>query len=130
MKLAAPNLPFFQQIVVRGVLITVGVHSSGALGASGIHRPSGKDRALTARTFYRRDVQHDLLLTALFSIPLANLSADAILAAYRIVAAAIFFGEPVGGAVLSRLASGLLASRSLSAPAWTAGDIRCMVWQR
>jgi hypothetical protein len=40
MKLAAPNLPFFQQIVVRR-LITVGFHSSGALGHLG-YRPSGK----------------------------------------------------------------------------------------
>jgi hypothetical protein len=31
MKLAAPNLPFFQQIVVRGVLITVGLFILAAL---------------------------------------------------------------------------------------------------
>jgi S-adenosylmethionine uptake transporter len=97
MKLAAPNLPFFQQIVVRGVLITVGLFILAALWGHLGYRPSGKDRALTALRTFAEMFSTIFFLTALFSIPLANLSA--ILQSLPLtvtLAAAIFFGEPVG----------------------------------
>lgn len=97
MKLAAPNLPFFQQIVVRGVLITVGLFIIAALWGHLGYRPSGKDRALTALRTFAEMFSTIFFLTALFSIPLANLSA--ILQSLPLtvtLAAAIFFGEPVG----------------------------------
>lgn len=97
MKLAAPNLPFFQQIVVRGVLITVGLFILAVLWGHLGYRPSGKDRALTALRTFAEMFSTIFFLTALFSIPLANLSA--ILQSLPLtvtLAAAIFFGEPVG----------------------------------
>ena len=97
MKLAAPNLPFFQQIMVRGVLITVGLFILAALWGHLGYRPSGKDRALTALRTFAEMFSTIFFLTALFSIPLANLSA--ILQSLPLtvtLAAAIFFGEPVG----------------------------------
>jgi drug/metabolite transporter (DMT)-like permease len=97
MKLAAPNLPFFQQIVVRGVLITFGLFFLAALWGHLGYRPSGKDRALTALRTCAEMFSTIFFLTALFSIPLANLSA--ILQSLPLtvtLAAAVFFGEPVG----------------------------------
>ena len=97
MKLAAPNLPFFQQIVVRGVLITFGLFILSAFWGHLGHRPSRKDRALTALRTCAEMFSTIFFLTALFSIPLANLSA--ILQSLPLtvtLAAAIFFGEPVG----------------------------------
>jgi drug/metabolite transporter (DMT)-like permease len=97
MKLAAPNLPFFQQIVVRGVLITFGLFLLAALWGHLGYRPSGKDRALTALRTCAEMFSTIFFLTALFSIPLANLSA--ILQSLPLtvtLAAAVFFGEPVG----------------------------------
>jgi S-adenosylmethionine uptake transporter len=97
MKLAAPNLPFFQQIVVRGILITVGLFILAALWGHLGYRPSRKDRALTALRTFAEMFSTIFFLTALFSIPLANLSA--ILQSLPLtvtLAAAIFFGEPVG----------------------------------
>jgi S-adenosylmethionine uptake transporter len=97
MKLAAPNLPFFQQIVVRGILITVGLFILATLWGHLGYRPSRKDRALTALRTFAEMFSTIFFLTALFSIPLANLSA--ILQSLPLtvtLAAAIFFGEPVG----------------------------------
>lgn len=97
MKLAAPNLPFFQQIVVRGVMITFGLFILAALWGHLGYKPSSKDRALTALRTFAEMFSTIFLLTALFSIPLANLSA--ILQALPLtvtLAAAIFLGEPVG----------------------------------
>ncbi|AGI69803.1 hypothetical protein OAN307_c44370 [Octadecabacter antarcticus 307] len=97
MKLAAPNLPFFQQIVIRGVMITFGLFILAALWGHLGYKPSSKDRALTALRTFAEMFSTIFLLTALFSIPLANLSA--ILQALPLtvtLAAAIFLGEPVG----------------------------------
>ncbi len=97
MKLAAPNLPFFQQIVARGVMITFGLFILAAMWGHLGYRPSGKDRALTALRTFAEMFSTIFLLTALFSIPLANLSA--ILQSLPLtvtLAAAIFLGEPVG----------------------------------
>ena len=97
MKLAAPNLPFFQQIFMRGVLITVGLvifaYLCGHLG----YRANRTDRLLTLVRTFAEAIGTIFFLTALFSIPIANLSA--ILQALPLtvtLAAAVFLGEPVG----------------------------------
>ena len=97
MKLAAPDLPFFQQIMIRGILITIGLFVLAAMWGHLTYRPSRKDRALTALRTCAEMFSTIFFLTALFSIPLANLSA--ILQALPLtvtLAAALFLGEPVG----------------------------------
>lgn len=97
MKVAAPNLPFFQQIVLRGVIITFGLFVLAAFWGHLGYRPSGRDRALTALRTLAEIFSTIFFLTALFSISLANLSA--ILQALPLtvtLAAAVFQGEHVG----------------------------------
>lgn len=97
MKLAAPNLPFFQQIFLRGVLITTGLFILAAIWGHLRYKPSRKDRTLTVFRTLAEMISTIFFLTALFSIPLANLSA--ILQALPLtitLVAAIFLGEPVG----------------------------------
>ncbi|MCF2873020.1 DMT family transporter [Octadecabacter sp. G9-8] len=97
MKLASSNLPFFQQIFMRGVLITIGLTILAHFWGHLRFRPSRKDRALTALRTAAEAIGTIFFLTALFSIPIANLSA--ILQALPLtvtLAAAIFLGEPVG----------------------------------
>lgn len=97
MKLAAPNMPFFQQIVMRGVLITIGLTILAAIWGHLRYRPSRKDHVLTTVRTLAEALSTMMFLTALFAIPLANISA--ILQALPLtvtLAAAIFLGEPVG----------------------------------
>lgn len=97
MKLASPDLPFFQQIFMRGVLITVGLTILASAWGHLNFKPSRKDRALTVLRTLAEAIGTIFFLTALFSIPIANLSA--ILQALPLtvtLAAAIFLGEPVG----------------------------------
>jgi len=97
MKLAAPNLPFYQQIFMRGVMITLGLTILAAIWGHLSFRPNRKDRALTLLRTLAEAIGTVFFLTALFSIPIANLSA--ILQALPLtvtLAAAIFLGEPVG----------------------------------
>lgn len=97
MKLASPNLPFFQQIFMRGVLISIGLFILAALWGHLNFKPDRKDRILTALRTLAEAVGTVFFLTALFSIPIANLSA--ILQALPLtvtLAAAVFLGEPVG----------------------------------
>lgn len=97
MKLAAPNLPFFQQIFMRGVLITLGLTVLAALWGQLRFRPSRKDSVLTVLRTLAEAMGTLFFLTALFSMPIANLSA--ILQALPLtvtLAAAVFLGEPVG----------------------------------
>ncbi|PVA06414.1 DMT family transporter [Thalassorhabdomicrobium marinisediminis] len=97
MKLASPGVPFFEQIFLRGVLITLGLTGlAWALGQLSF-RPSRRDRALTLLRTLTETVGTVIFLTALFSMPIANLSA--ILQALPLtvtLAAAVFLGEPVG----------------------------------
>ncbi|AKS44828.1 Permease of the drug/metabolite transporter (DMT) superfamily [Octadecabacter temperatus] len=97
MKLASPNLPFFQQIFMRGALITIGLFILAAIWGHLRFKPDRKDRLLTALRTLAEAVGTVFFLTALFSIPIANLSA--ILQALPLtvtLAAAVFLGEPVG----------------------------------
>lgn len=109
MKLAAPNLPFFQQIALRGVMITIGLTILAAMWGHLSFKPSRKDRALTAVRTLAEAVGTIFFLTALFIIPLANLSA--ILQALPLtvtLAAAIFLGEPVGWRRLAAILVGFI----------------------
>lgn len=97
MKLAAPELPFFQQIFMRGVLITAGLFGLAFLWGHMGYRISRRDRVLSLIRTGAEAIGTLMFLTALFSIPIANLSA--ILQALPLtvtLAAAIFFGETVG----------------------------------
>lgn len=97
MKLAAPDLPFFQQIFMRGVLITLGLTCLAAMWGHLSYKSSAKDRVLVSIRTAAEAIGTTFFLTALFSIPLANLSA--ILQALPLtvtLAAAVFLGEPVG----------------------------------
>lgn len=97
MKLAAADLPFFQQIFMRGCLITVGLFIMALIWGHMGFRPSGRDRLLTALRTLAEAVGTLLFLTALFSMPIANLSA--ILQALPLtvtLAAAVFLREAVG----------------------------------
>lgn len=97
MKLASPDLPFFQLIVMRGALITIGLTVLAALWGHLRFKPSGRDRLLVTLRTLAEAIGTYFFLTALFVIPLANLSA--ILQALPLtvtLAAAVFLGEPVG----------------------------------
>lgn len=97
MKLAASDLPFFQQIFMRGVLITIGLTLLAYFWGHLSYRPSPNDRMLTWLRTAAEAIGTIFFLTALFIIPLANLSA--ILQALPLtvtLAAAVFLGEPVG----------------------------------
>ncbi|MCW1950567.1 MAG: DMT family transporter [Octadecabacter sp.] len=97
MKLAAPNLPFFQQIFMRGVLITIGLFVLASIWGHLRFKPDRKDRLLTFVRTLAEAIGTVFFLTALFSIPIANLTA--ILQALPLtvtLAAAVFLGEPIG----------------------------------
>jgi len=97
MKLAATNLPFFQQIFMRGCMISIGLFMLARAWGHMAHRPTAKDRWLTVLRTFAEAVGTLFFLTALFSMPIANLSA--ILQALPLtvtLAAALFLGEPVG----------------------------------
>ncbi|WP_296421186.1 DMT family transporter [Pseudooctadecabacter sp.] len=97
MKLASPDLPFFQQVFMRGCLITTGLYILARMWGHMAYRPTPKDRRLTALRTAAEAFGTVFFLTALYSMPLANLSA--ILQALPLtvtLAAAVFLGEPVG----------------------------------
>lgn len=97
MKLAAPGLPFFQQVFLRGCMICIGLWALAGIWGHMAHRPSRRDRGLMAIRTMAEALGTVLFLTALFSMPLAHLSA--ILQALPLtvtLAAAVFLGEGVG----------------------------------
>ena len=97
MKLASPDLPFFQQVFMRGCLITIGLYSLARIWGHMTYAPTPNDRRLTALRTAAEAFGTVFFLTALYSMPLANLSA--ILQALPLtvtLAAAVFLGEPVG----------------------------------
>ena len=97
MKLASPGLPFFQQIFMRGCLITLGLYLLARMWGHLAHRPSPRDRVLTGLRTLAEAVATLFFLAALYSMPIANLSA--ILQALPLtvtLAAALFLREQVG----------------------------------
>lgn len=96
-KLASLNVPFFEMIFIRGVLITIGLLLLAAHWGHLQYKPSRKDRTLTLLRTAAECAGTYFFLTALLSIPIANLSA--ILQALPLtvtLAAALFFREAVG----------------------------------
>lgn len=109
MKLAAPNLPFFQQIFMRGVLIILGLYVIALLSGHMGYRISRSDRILSLIRTAAEAIGTVLFLKALFSIPIANLSA--ILQALPLtvtLAAALIFGETVGWRRLAAIMVGFI----------------------
>ncbi len=97
MKLAAPDLPFFQQIFMRGFLISLGLYLLARLSGHMAYQISQRDRRLSLVRTAAESIGTFFFLTALFSLPFANLSA--ILQALPLtvtLAAVLFFGETVG----------------------------------
>lgn len=109
MKLAAPNLPFFQQVFMRGCLITVGLFILAGIWGHLSYKPTGPARALTALRTLAEAVGTLCFLTALFSMPIANLSA--ILQALPLtvtLAAAVLLREAVGWKRLAAILVGFV----------------------
>ncbi|MBT8410823.1 MAG: DMT family transporter, partial [Octadecabacter sp.] len=97
MKLASPDVPFFQAITLRGMMITVGLLVLAYLRGQLRYRPNRRDWGLISLRTVAEAVGTVFFLTALFRMPIANLSA--ILQALPLtvtLAAAVFFKEPVG----------------------------------
>ncbi|MGJ8623419.1 MAG: DMT family transporter [Yoonia sp.] len=109
MKLSASNIPFFQLIFMRGVLISLGLTVLAAMWGHLSFRPNRQDRFLTALRTLAEAVGTVLFMTALFSMPLANLVA--ILQALPLtvtLAAAVFLGAPVGWRRLAAILVGFV----------------------
>lgn len=97
MKLAAADLPFFEQIFLRGVVISLGLFLYARACGHMTATISSKDRLLSYVRVAAEAIGTVFFLSALYSIPIANLSA--ILQALPLtvtLAAALFFGETVG----------------------------------
>lgn len=97
MKLADTHVPFYQSITLRGLMITVGLLLLAGLRGQLHYRPNRKDWGLISLRTIAEAAGTVLFLTALFQMPIANLSA--ILQALPLtvtLAAAVFFKEPVG----------------------------------
>lgn len=97
MKLASGSLPFFQQIFMRGVMITLGLFVLARLWGHFSVTIAPQDRRLIRWRTLAEAVSTMLFLAALFAMPIANLSA--ILQALPLtvtLAAAVFLREPVG----------------------------------
>ncbi|MBU2992055.1 DMT family transporter [Octadecabacter sp. 1_MG-2023] len=109
MKLAAPNLPFFEQIFLRGVMISLGLFVLAAMWRQLQYKLSPQDRALTVLRTLAEIVSTVFFLKALMNMPIANLSA--ILQALPLtvtLAAALFFREQVGWRRMVAIAVGLV----------------------
>lgn len=97
MKLASGDVPFFQLIFMRGCLITLGLYLMARMQGHMVYRVSQRDRRLSLLRTAAEVVGTVLFLTALFSMPIANLSS--ILQALPLtvtLSAALFLGESVG----------------------------------
>jgi drug/metabolite transporter (DMT)-like permease len=124
MKVAAPNLPFFQQIVVRGLIITFGLFVLVAFWGHLRYMPSSKDRALMALRTFAEIFSTIFFLTALFNISLANLSA--ILQSLPLtvtLAAAIFQGENIGWRRLMAISVGFIGVIIIIRPGMNGFDV-------
>lgn len=109
MKLASPDVPFFQAITLRGLMITIGLFVLAYLRGQLRYRPSRRDWGLISLRTVAEAVGTVFFLTALFKMPIANLSA--ILQALPLtvtLAAAVFFKEPVGWRRLSAILIGFV----------------------
>lgn len=97
MKLAASHVPFYQSIIVRGCIITVGLVIMGLALGQLRFKFARRDKTLIIWRTIAEIAGTIFFLTALIEMPIANLSA--ILQALPLtvtLAAALFFREAVG----------------------------------
>ena len=97
MKLALAEVPFFQAVAMRGLMITAGLAVIAYLRGQLAYRPNRKDWGLIALRTLAEAAGTVFFLTALFNMPIGNLSA--ILQALPLtvtLAAALFLREVVG----------------------------------
>lgn len=109
MKLASDEVPFFQAITLRGMIITVGLFILAHMRGQLRFRPDRKDWGLISLRTVAEAVGTVFFLTALFQMPIANLSA--ILQALPLtvtLAAALFFKEAVGWRRLTAILIGFV----------------------
>lgn len=109
MKLASADVPFFQAITLRGMMITVGLVGIAYFRGQLRFRPSAADWGLMTLRTVAEAAGTVLFLTALFKMPIANLSA--ILQALPLtvtLAAMLFFKEPVGWRRLTAIGIGFV----------------------
>ncbi|KPP88227.1 MAG: Permeases of the drug/metabolite transporter (DMT) superfamily [Rhodobacteraceae bacterium HLUCCA08] len=109
MKLIGTNLPFFQGVFLRGILITFALVGLAAVMGQ-LHLPvAPRDRALIAARTLAEMAATIFFLTALYNMELANLSA--ILQALPLtvtLAAMLVLGEPVGWRRMAAIGTGFI----------------------
>jgi len=108
MKLAFVDVPFFQAIAIRGMLIILGLGVLAYLRGQLVYRPSRKDWGLICLRTLAETVGTVFFLKALQHMPFGNLSA--ILQALPLtvtLGAMLFFREPVGWKRLMAILVGL-----------------------
>ena len=97
MKALSGEMPLFQLIFLRGILTTLAIGAMAwYVGALHLRIPR-RDRALITLRMFAEIGSAYFFLTALYNMPLANVSA--IMQSLPLVvtlAAALFFGEPLG----------------------------------
>lgn len=107
MKALAGEIPLFQLLFLRGVLTTVAVAAiAWRMGALRARLPRREWRIVAVRTVAEIGAAY-FFLTALFNMPIANVTA--ILQALPLtitLAAAVFLGEPVGWRRFAAIAVG------------------------
>lgn len=109
MKLASDGIPFFQSIFVRGAMISAGLLIYAGLRGQLRYRPARRDWVIIGLRTFAEAAGTVVFLTALYRMPIANLSA--ILQALPLtvtLAAALFLREPVGWRRLSAILIGFI----------------------
>jgi len=107
MKLTSEQVPFFQGIFLRGVMITIGLLVFLSIKRQLRFRPDRRDWGLIGLRTFAEATGTVLFLTALYKMPIANLTA--ILQALPLtvtLAAALIFKEPVGWRRLTAIVIG------------------------
>jgi drug/metabolite transporter (DMT)-like permease len=97
MKLVAGEVPLYQAMFLRGLLVTALLFGLAAATGALDHRPAPRDRTHLWRRSIGEVGGGFLFLTALFNMPIAN--ASAIMQSLPLaitLAAAVFWHEPVG----------------------------------
>lgn len=125
MKLVTGELPLFQAIALRGLLVTLGFAVMGTLMGGG---PKGAfarpDRPLIALRALAEVAATGFFLTALIHMPIANLSAIMqSLPLMVTLGAALYFGEKVGPGQWAAIGAGFLGVLLILRPGGASFDI-------
>lgn len=124
MRIVLEGLPFYQSIFIRGCFITVGLLIMAVWRGQLRYRPGRHDSGLIAIRTFAEAFGTLLFLTALMWMEFANLSA--ILQALPLsvtLAAALFFGEPIGWRRMGAIAVGFIGVLMIVQPATDAFNI-------